>query len=254
MPRLTSRGFDFDRTRGDLWYFELEQALDETGMAAAHHDLRSLGGFADFDDVRLQPGTMLIALIGDLLGLGQQRLHLAQVEERVPVVGLLHNSGDNVAFPTGVLHIFEVALHFPDALQNDLLGGLGRDPPKVFRSVIPLADDVAVFVQFLTVDADFSRLRINGDHRFLGGVRSALVCRYQRIRQGVEKRLDRNPLIAGDLTERIEELEVRLAHGVVTCFLFSVVFVVVLAAPDLPPPEGGVGPHAKTVRARSMSE
>ena len=43
----------------------------------------------------------------------------------------------------------------------------------------------------------------------------------QRVGQGVEQGLDGDPLVAGDLAEGVEELEVGLAHGVTTCFLSS---------------------------------
>jgi len=56
---------------------------------------------AHFDDVRLEPGPVLIALVGHLFGLGQERLHLAEVEQRVSVVALLDDAGDDVALPAG---------------------------------------------------------------------------------------------------------------------------------------------------------
>ena len=121
-------------------------------MGAAHHDLGALGGLANLDDVRLQAGPVLVALVGDLLGLGQQGLDLAQVEQGVAVVGLLDDPGDDVALAAGVLLVLDVALGLADALQDDLLGRLRGDAPEVVRRVVPLADDVAVLVELLPVD------------------------------------------------------------------------------------------------------
>ena len=155
---------------------------------------------------------MLVALVGDLLGLGQQRLDLAQVEQGVAVVGLLHDAGDDVALAPGVLLVLHVALDLADALEDDLLGRLRRDAAEVVRRVVPLADDLAVLVELLAVDADLARVGVDGDDGLFGRVGAALVGGHQRVGQGVEQRLDRDPLVAGDLAQRVEELEVGLAH------------------------------------------
>ena len=231
-------------------------------MAAADHDLGSLGGLAHLDDVGLQPGPVLVALVGHLLRLRQQGLHLAQVEQGVAVVGLLDDTGDDVALPPRVLLVLEVPLHLADPLQDDLLGRLGGDPAEVVGRVVPLAGDVAVLVELLAVDADLPRLGIDGDHGLLGRVGPALVGGHQGVGQGVEQCLHRDPLVTGDLTEGVEEFEIRLAHGVTTCFLFLVADFAdrgVVGAPARPgsapaprPPRSG--PQTKTVRALSMSE
>ena len=165
---------------------------------------------------------MLGALIGDLLGLGQQRLDLAQVKEGVAVIGLLHDAGDDVTLTACVLLVLEVALDLADALEDDLLGCLSSDPSEVVRGVVPLADDIAVFVELLAVDTDLPGIGVDGDHRLLGRVRHALVRSHQGVGEGIEQRLDRDPLVPRDLAECVEELEIRLAHGVETCFLFCV--------------------------------
>jgi hypothetical protein len=168
-------------------------------VGAADHDLGALGGLADLDDVRLEPGAVLVALVGDLLGLGQQGLDLAQVEQGVAVVGLLDDAGDDVALAPGVLLVLHVALDLADALEDDLLGRLRGDAAEVVRRVVPLADDLAVLVELLAVDADLTRVGVDGDDRLLGRVGTALVGRHQGVGQGVEQRLDGDPLVAGDL-------------------------------------------------------
>jgi hypothetical protein len=74
---------------------------------------------------------VVVALAVDLLGARQQRLDaLAQLHERVAVVGLLHDAGDQLADAVLVLLEHHVALGLADALQDDLLGRLRRDAPK----------------------------------------------------------------------------------------------------------------------------
>ncbi len=159
---------DLDRSGGDLGDLELEEPLDETRMAPADHDLGALGGLADLDDVGLEPGAVLVALVGDLLGLGKEGLDLAEVEQGVPVVGLLHDAGHDVPLPPRVLLVLEVAFDLADALEDHLLGGLGRDAPEVVGGVVPLADDVALFVELLAVDADLPRFGVDGHDRLFG--------------------------------------------------------------------------------------
>ena len=79
--------------------------------------------------------------------------------------------------------------------------------------------DVAVLVELLAVDADLPRLGVDGDDGLLGGARPALVGGDQRVGQRVEEGLDRDPLVARDLAQGVEEFEVGLAHGVATFFL-----------------------------------
>ena len=260
VARLAGRRPDLDHARGDLGDLQLEQALDQARVAAADHDLGALGGLADLHDVGLQAGPVLVALVGDLLGLGQQGLDLAQVEQGVAVVGLLDDAGDDVALAPGVLLVLEVALGLADALEDDLLGRLGGDAAEVVGRVVPLPDDVAVLVELLAVDADLARLGVDGDDGLLGRTRASLVGGHQRVGQGVEKGLDGDALVARDLAQGVEEFEVGLAHGVVT--FFPVGFPPRRAADRAArsatarPGRAAAGdcdPHSKTVRARSTS-
>ena len=90
---------------------------------------------------------MLVALVGDLLGLRQQGLDLAEVEQGVAVVRLLHNAGDDVTLTPGVLLVLHVPLDLADALEDHLLGGLRGNAPEVVRRVVPLVDDLALLVE-----------------------------------------------------------------------------------------------------------
>ena len=59
MARLTGTSLDLDDPIGDLGHLELEEALDEPGMAARDDDLRTLAGLADLDDVCLESSTVV---------------------------------------------------------------------------------------------------------------------------------------------------------------------------------------------------
>ncbi len=70
---------------------------------------------------------MPVRLGGHLLGLGQQRFHLAQVEQRVPALLLLHDAGHDVALASGELLVRHLAFGVTELLEDHLLGGLGAD-------------------------------------------------------------------------------------------------------------------------------
>ncbi len=108
----------------------------------------------------------------------------------------------------GVLLVLEVPLGLADALEDDLLGRLGGDAAEVLGSVVPLPDHVAVLVELLAVDANVTRVGVDGHHRLLGGVRHALVGGHEGVGQGVEQRVDTDALVPGDLLESLEEGEV----------------------------------------------
>ena len=158
-PGSRATGLDLDDAVRDLGDLELEEALDEAGVGARHDDLGAFGGLSDLDDVRLESAAVVVALVGDLLGLGQERLDLAEVEERVAVVALLDDPGHDVAFAAGVLLVLAVALGLADALQDDLLARPGRRCGRSRRGVVPLAGDVAVLVELLAVRRGSRRSR-----------------------------------------------------------------------------------------------
>ena len=206
---LARAGLDLDDAVGDLGHLELEEPLDEARVAARDDDLRTLGRLSDLDDVGLEPGAVVVALVGDLLGLGQQRLDLAEVEQRVAVVALLDDPGHDVALATGVLLVLAVALGLTDALQDHLARRLGGDAAEVVGSVVPLAGDVALFVQLLAVHADLAGVRVDRHDGLLGGLREALVGGDEGVGERVEQRVDRDPLLRRDLLERLQEVEIR---------------------------------------------
>ena len=134
---LAGDRLELDDPVDDLGHLELEEPLHETGVRARHDDLRALGGLAHLDDVGLEPAAVVVVLVLHLLGLRQQRLDPAEVEQRVAGVGLLDDAGDDVALAAGVLLVLHLALGLTDALEDHLLGGLRGDAPEVGRACRP---------------------------------------------------------------------------------------------------------------------
>ena len=82
--------------------------------------------------------------------------------------------------------------------------------PKSFGRVVPLLDDVALFVELLRDDVDVAGLDVDLDERLFGRVGHALVRGDQRVRERLEHDLDGDPLLALDRVERLHHLGV---HG-----------------------------------------
>ena len=96
---------------------------------------------------------MVVALVVDLLGLRQQRLDpLAQLDQRVALVGLLDDPGDQLADPVLVLVEHHLPFGLADPLQDHLLGGLGGDPAEVFGGDVAGRDLVLVGGDHLRVE------------------------------------------------------------------------------------------------------
>ena len=149
-------------------HLELEQALDQLRAAAGDDDRRAFGRVGDVGDHGLDPHPVVVALVVDLLGLGQQRLDpLAQLDQRVALVGLLDDPGDQLADPVLVLVVHHLPLGLADPLQDHLLGGLGGDPAEVFGGDVAGRDLVLVGGDHLRVElgvlglAHFARLGVD---------------------------------------------------------------------------------------------
>ena len=110
----------------------------------------------------------------------------------------------------GVLLVLHLALRLTDALEDDLLGGLRGDAAEVGGGVVPLARDVAVFVELLGDHLDRAGLHVDLDQRLFGGVGHALVGGEQRVGERLEHDLDRDALLALDVLERLHHVGV---HG-----------------------------------------
>jgi hypothetical protein len=161
------------------------------------------------DDVGLDAGAGLGALVGHLLGLGHEGLDPAEVEQRVAGVGLLDDAGDDVALAAGVLLVLHLPLGLTDALAHDLLHRLsGHAAPHLGRrgDVELLADGDAVLVELLGHDPDLARVGVDDDPGVLLGVGEPLVGRLEGVGKGAEQRVDRDPLVNGEGLEGLDEV------------------------------------------------
>ena len=85
---------------------------------------------------------MFIPLAVHLLGTWEQRLDPPEVDEHVVAVArLLDDPGDDLALAIDVLLVHDRPLGLADALLDDLLGRLRRDPAEVVRGHVG-ADDL----------------------------------------------------------------------------------------------------------------
>ena len=150
---------DLDELVGDLGDLEGEQLLDQLRVLAGDDDARALAVGRDLGDDGLDPHPVVVALAVDLLRAGQQGLDaVAELDERVAVVGLLDDPGDQLA--DAVLELLEHhhPLGLADPLQDDLLGGLGGDPAEVLGGDVDRLDLVLVGGEDLGVELGVLRL------------------------------------------------------------------------------------------------
>ena len=103
---------------------------------------------------------------------------------------------NEVAFATVVelenLFAFGIAQPF----QDDLLGCRSRDPSEVLWRIKPFVGDVAVLVEFLTIDEYLPGVRIDGDAGFFSSTRRPLIGRYKGVRQRFENGVARDSLLS----------------------------------------------------------
>ncbi len=184
---------------------------DERGVRAAHDDLGALVGLAHLDDVDLDARAVVVALEGDLLGLGQQRLDACRGRAACSGCRSAGRARDDVALAIGELLVHLAALDVADELHEDLLGGLGGDAPEVLGRRVPLARDVALDVELEAPDLDLAGLGVDLDLGVLGRVGTTLVGGEQRVGQRDEELALVDVLVTRDLSQRLEEVEVR--HG-----------------------------------------
>src|SRR5207244_8858742 len=101
---LPRHAANLDQTVGDLGHLELEQRLDQLGIATRQDHLRSLRPRAHLGDDGLDARALLVTLPVDLLGTWEQRLDLAEVDEDVVAVSrLLDDSRHDLADAVDVL-------------------------------------------------------------------------------------------------------------------------------------------------------
>src|SRR6185295_5691449 len=219
---------DLDHAFLDLGHLHLEQALEQPRVRAADHDLWALGTTTDLGDVGLEPLAVAVGLRGHLLRLGQQRFDLAEIEQGVATLGLLHDAGHDVALAAGELFIGHLTLRIAELLEDHLLGGLRADPAAEV-----LGDLDFLLGQHLHLDAlavlGIDLLEHLLEHAHLAGLRVDLGAEPDEVVIGVgvlllprglvrgrhgfvealQDRLEGDPLLAFELAEVIETIGTR---------------------------------------------
>ncbi len=186
--------------------------------------------------------------VGHLLGLREQRLDLAEVEQRVALVALLDDAGDDVALAARVLLVLALALGLADALAHHLLGGLGGDAAEVVWRVVACVDPVALFVDVVRHHPDVAGEGVDLDLGLVSRARHALVGGCERVGECLEQDVDRDALLGGEKLEGVHHVGVASAHRAV-----SFADADSRHAARFGLGAFGGGPHSNTVRARSMS-
>ena len=204
---FTSTRLDFDDPVRDLRHLKLKQPLHQTRMGPAHHDLRTLRGLANLDDVGLDSRRAVGTLIGHLLRLRQERLDPTQIEQGVPGIGLLDHAGDNVALAAGVLLVLEIALGLTNALGHDLTSGLSCDPTEVVgRDLKLLPHRLALFVELLREHLELHGVGVDRDPGVLIRLRHPLIRMLKSIGERTKEGVHGDPSIGGERLQRIHHV------------------------------------------------
>ena len=235
---LARDGLDLDRAGVDLRNLEFEEAAQEALVGPADVDLRSLGAAADLQHEGLHVLADAVVLERRLLGRGQDGLGLAHVQDDGPRLDARDRAGDQLALTAGVLVEDDVALGLVQALQHDLLGGLGVDAAEgllvellgldeiadhgaglvrlglgnghLGRRVLDLLDD-----QPGAEDAHLAGFGVDADVDVLVAGRAA-VGRLDRLLDGPDELLARDALLSVQLQEGADEISTHLAPPVLS--------------------------------------
>ena len=100
-------------------------------MGARHEDLRAATGRQHLDDVGLDAVAAFVALAGNLLFLGKERLGTAEVYDPAGTVASLDNAGNDLALSVLVFLVDDLLLGVAHALDEHLFGGLGGDAAEI---------------------------------------------------------------------------------------------------------------------------
>ena len=136
---LTGDGLDLHEAGSDLRDLELKEPLDQARMRPGDDDLRASGRPADLHDVDADEVALVIILRADLLGGGEHGVGLvvAAADADGHVVGRRLDAQDRTGEDLMLLRRERVedhaALGLADALDDDLLGRLGRDAAEGLR-------------------------------------------------------------------------------------------------------------------------
>src|SRR5918995_2924591 len=144
---LTGDAADLHQAVRDLRHLELEERLDELGIAARQDHLRALRPGPDLGDDGLDARALLVALAVHLLRARQQRFDLAEVDEDVvAVAGLLDDAGDDVAdervllLPRLLLDLLELVVGMLSGLLEQALLEVGGHVDREDTEVAGVVD------------------------------------------------------------------------------------------------------------------
>ncbi len=135
---LAGNGLNLDRAVKNLGDLKLQETAQQSRSAPRKGDLRSATTLSHIQDIGPYAHTTAIALAGHLLAGRQQRLGTFDVYDDVVGVKVdaLDGAMGNLAGAVGKGGVEGLALCLADALQDDLLGRLCRDPAEILRSAL----------------------------------------------------------------------------------------------------------------------
>src|SRR6185295_1114850 len=136
LTRLACRGLHHDDAFLDLGDLRLEETREIAGMGPRQRDLRSLGAAPHLEDERANAIARVVALPGNLLAVGQDRLGLADLQDDVALLDAVDHPAEDLAFLAGELRVDPLALGVPHLLEDHLLGGLGGDAAQILERLV----------------------------------------------------------------------------------------------------------------------
>ena len=122
------------------------------------------------------------------------------------MVGLLDDPCDQVTFAPVVDRKNLITFCIAQTLQDDLFGCRCGDPSEVLRRIKPFIGDIAVLVEFLTIDADLPGVGIDRNASLLSSTRRPLVGGYKGVRQRFKNDVARDTLLPFKQVERIHQV------------------------------------------------
>ncbi len=149
---------DLDHPVRDFGDFLFEEPLDQAGTSAAQDDLHPRALLAHVAHGGPNPLVVVVGLAGNLFASGEDRLGVAEGNDRHSAVVSLDHPGHQLFHLVQVFQVQRVSLGLADFLDHHLLGGLGTDSLRhlggVQRHTVMRSQDRAI----LAVNLDFDFL------------------------------------------------------------------------------------------------
>ena len=129
-PGLSSGRLDGHDLLVHLRHFLLEEFRQQFGCRSRQHDLGALAHAIHIEHVGPDAVAGPVPLARNLLLRGKNRLGPAQIDNQGSLLEATNNPVDHLALAVRILIVGMIALGVPDALDDDLLRRLSKDPPK----------------------------------------------------------------------------------------------------------------------------